>query len=79
MVEAVALLFVCIISGQGFDRHLFGLRKLAEDSGSPLPDLYQDPAYAYMNQHTLSTSTLSSDVVALGGFGPVVKNGLGVA
>ena len=64
--------------GQGFDRHLFGLRKLAEKTGRTLPDIYQDPAYAMINHNILSTSTLSSDVVELGGFGPVVKNGLGI-
>lgn len=64
--------------GEGFDRHLFGLRKLAEKRGGTLPEIYQDPAYAYINHHILSTSTLSSDVVALGGFGPVVKNGFGI-
>ncbi|KAK3908474.1 Carnitine O-palmitoyltransferase 2, mitochondrial [Frankliniella fusca] len=64
--------------GQGFDRHLFGLRKLAEKRGGTLPEIYQDPAYATINHNILSTSTLSSDVVALGGFGPVVKDGLGI-
>lgn len=64
--------------GQGFDRHLFGLRKLAEMKGGPLPEIYLDPAFSYLNHYILSTSTLSSDVVALGGFGPVVKNGLGI-
>lgn len=63
--------------GQGFDRHLFGLRKVAEKIGK-LPEIYQDPAYSFINHHILSTSTLSSDVVALGGFGPVVTDGLGV-
>lgn len=67
-----------VLTGEGFDRHLFGLRKLAEKKGRALPGIYQDPAYAYINHHILSTSTLSSDVVALGGFGPVVKNGLGI-
>lgn len=67
-----------MLVGQGFDRHLFGLRKLAEEKMVHLPEIYKDDAYAYLNHHILSTSTLSSDVVALGGFGPVVKNGLGV-
>ncbi|XP_034234835.1 carnitine O-palmitoyltransferase 2, mitochondrial [Thrips palmi] len=63
--------------GEGFDRHLFGLRKLAEMKGL-LPEIYKDPAYTHINHHILSTSTLSSDVVALGGFGPVVKDGFGI-
>lgn len=65
------------ISGEGFDRHLFALKKLADVSGKKV-GLFMDPAYASINHNILSTSTLSSDVVMLGGFGPVVDNGLGI-
>uniref|UniRef100_A0A8D0DVT5 Carnitine O-palmitoyltransferase 2, mitochondrial n=1 Tax=Salvator merianae TaxID=96440 RepID=A0A8D0DVT5_SALMN len=65
--------------GQGFDRHLFGLRTLAQSRGTPLPDFYQDRAYARINYNILSTSTLSSLAVQMGGFGPVVPDGFGVA
>ncbi|NXA48357.1 CPT2 palmitoyltransferase, partial [Nothocercus julius] len=64
--------------GQGFDRHLFGLRCLALSKGSALPDFYQDQAYARLNHNILSTSTLSSPAVQLGGFGPVVPDGFGI-
>ncbi|XP_066478949.1 carnitine O-palmitoyltransferase 2, mitochondrial isoform X1 [Tiliqua scincoides] len=64
--------------GQGFDRHLFGLRYLAESMGMPLPSFYQDQAYAQINHNILSTSTLSSPAVNIGGFGPVVADGFGV-
>lgn len=63
--------------GQGFDRHLFALRILAESSGK-VPELFQDPAYKQINHINLSTSTLSSPALMLGGFGPVVRDGLGV-
>ncbi|XP_064632032.1 carnitine O-palmitoyltransferase 2, mitochondrial-like [Lineus longissimus] len=63
--------------GQGFDRHLFGLRKIAETHGK-LPNIFNDPAYAYMNHCIISSSTLSSPAVQLGGFAPVVPNGYGV-
>ncbi|KAJ8683208.1 hypothetical protein QAD02_019000 [Eretmocerus hayati] len=63
--------------GQGFDRHLFALRKLAEKSGKRV-DLFQDPAYETINHNILSTSTLSSPVVIAGGFGPVVDDGFGI-
>uniref|UniRef100_UPI00358EE2C8 carnitine O-palmitoyltransferase 2, mitochondrial isoform X3 n=1 Tax=Myxine glutinosa TaxID=7769 RepID=UPI00358EE2C8 len=69
--------------GQGFDRHLFALRRLAmqQNGGdaTQVPAFYQDPAYARLNHIILSTSTLSSDAVTLGGFAPVTPNGLGVA
>lgn len=65
-------------SGQGFDRHLYGLRKLAEKSGESLPPLYQDEAYARINHNILSTSTLPSNLISFGGFAPVVRDGFGV-
>ncbi|XP_061488998.1 carnitine O-palmitoyltransferase 2, mitochondrial isoform X2 [Rhineura floridana] len=65
--------------GQGFDRHLYGLRCLAESRGAPLPGFYKDQAYALINHNILSTSTLSSPAVNMGGFAPVVPDGFGVA
>lgn len=67
------------MAGQGFDRHLFGLRYLAESRGIPLPDFYHDQAYAQINHNILSTSTLSSPAVHMGGFAPVVHDGFGIA
>ncbi|XP_068599274.1 carnitine O-palmitoyltransferase 2, mitochondrial [Brachionichthys hirsutus] len=64
--------------GQGFDRHLFALRHLATSKGGPPHGLYADPAYAALNHNVLSTSTLSSPAVQLGGFAPVVPDGFGV-
>ena len=40
--------------------------------------LFQDLCYAHMNDITLSTSTLSSDAVLLGGFAPVSPTGYGI-
>jgi carnitine O-palmitoyltransferase 2 len=65
--------------GQGFDRHLFGLRRFAEQDGRKLPAIFQDPAYAAINHNIISTSTLSSPTIRAGGFGPVVKDGFGIA
>uniref|UniRef100_A0A8C9P6T9 Carnitine O-palmitoyltransferase 2, mitochondrial n=1 Tax=Spermophilus dauricus TaxID=99837 RepID=A0A8C9P6T9_SPEDA len=66
------------ISGQGFDRHLFALRYLVAAKGIVLPELYLDPAYERINHNILSTSTLSSPAVNLGGFAPVVPDGFGI-
>lgn len=63
--------------GQGFDRHLFALRVLAEASGQQ-PDIFQDEAYTKINRIYLSTSTLSSPAILIGGFAPVIPEGLGV-
>ncbi|NP_001080201.1 carnitine O-palmitoyltransferase 2, mitochondrial isoform X1 [Xenopus laevis] len=64
--------------GQGFDRHLFALRHLASSKGLPIPEIYQDIPYAQINHNVLSTSTLTSPAVQLGGFAPVVPDGFGV-
>ncbi|XP_041647605.1 carnitine O-palmitoyltransferase 2, mitochondrial [Cheilinus undulatus] len=64
--------------GQGFDRHLFAMRYLANSKGQSLHSLYTDPAYAAINHNILSTSTLTSPAVSLGGFAPVVPDGFGV-
>jgi len=78
IIYFIKIYFPCFI-GQGFDRHLFGLRKLAEKSGGKLPAIFQDPAYAAINHNIISTSTLTSPSVRAGGFGPVVRDGFGVA
>lgn len=64
--------------GQGFDRHLFGLKHIAEMNDMKIPSLYQDEAYKFLNTHIISTSTLSAPGIIAGSFGPVVKNGLGI-
>lgn len=70
--------FQILVSGHGFDRHLFALRKIAENTGMDVPDLYKDPAYALINHNILSTSTLSAPMVLVGGFGAVVPDGYGI-
>ena len=66
-------------TGQGFDRHLFALRHFAEKKmGMETPDIFKDQTYQIMNHIILSTSTLSSHAVAMGGFAPVVPDGFGV-
>lgn len=63
--------------GQGFDRHLYALRLLAEKNNISC-NIFEDPAYVNLNHNIISTSTLSSPAVWAGGFGPVVRDGLGI-
>lgn len=63
--------------GQGFDRHLFAMRKLAEARGQS-PELFKDEGYRVMTHDILSTSTLPDASVRLGGFCPVVADGYGI-
>ncbi|GMT25977.1 hypothetical protein PFISCL1PPCAC_17274, partial [Pristionchus fissidentatus] len=64
--------------GQGFDRHLLGLRITAERAGRAPHDFYASAAHARMAHFVLSTSTLSTETLVFGGFGPVVPDGFGV-
>jgi carnitine O-palmitoyltransferase 2 len=65
-------------TGQGIDRHLFAMMYYAKKKGIDLPDIYKDKAYALLNHNTLSTSTLVSEAIEGGGFGPVVADGYGI-
>lgn len=71
-------MFFILYLGQGFDRHLFALKLLAQENQLKTPDLFTDRAYSNINYNILSTSSLTSDYVWLGGFGPVVKDGYGI-
>ncbi|XP_037975132.2 carnitine O-palmitoyltransferase 2, mitochondrial [Plutella xylostella] len=64
--------------GQGFDRHMFALKKIAEENNLPVPALFDSYEYKFLNKSILSTSTLSSPSVLAGGFGPVAQDGFGI-
>ena len=66
------------VMGKGFDRHLFGLSSIATELGMYVPALFTDPLHKYVNHFTMSTSTLSSEAVLVGGFAPVVHDGYGI-
>jgi len=65
------------VQGKGVDRHLFALRKLAEEENKVL-DIFKDISYQKMGENILSTSTLQSNYLAGGGFGPVHPQGFGI-
>lgn len=58
------------LMGNGMDRHLFALQNLAESHGEKVP-LFECEAFAKLSRIIISTSTLSSDALENGGFGPV--------
>lgn len=66
------------VMGQGFDRHLFALRKMAELEGGAVPKLFTLPAHDVMGRIILSTSTLSSPALEGGSFGPVNDDCYGI-
>ncbi|XP_031636280.1 carnitine O-palmitoyltransferase 2, mitochondrial [Contarinia nasturtii] len=64
--------------GQGFDRHMFGLKYMAEQNNIPLDPIFESDGYRKLNYNILSTSSLSSDGLLAGSFGPVVPDGYGI-
>ncbi|KAK6010456.1 hypothetical protein OSTOST_24515 [Ostertagia ostertagi] len=42
------------------------------------PALFEDPGFLRMGHFVLSTSTLSTNTIVFGGFGPVVDDGFGI-
>lgn len=64
--------------GQGFDRHLFGLKNIALEKKIPLDPLYEHEAYKKINHNIISTSTLTAVGLLAGGFGPVEHDGYGI-
>ena len=65
------------MAGQGFDRHLFVLRTLAEEAGLEL-GLFTDFSYHHLNHIIVSTSTLPAGSVLIGAFAPVIEDGYGI-
>lgn len=64
--------------GQGFDRHMFGLKYMTEIHDLPVSNIFKDPLYTIMNHIVLSTSTLDTKSVDFGGFAAVVSDGFGI-
>jgi carnitine O-palmitoyltransferase 2 len=66
------------VMGQGFDRHLFALKKMAALGHMDEPALFKLPSHAIMGHIILSTSTLSSPHLDGGSFGPVNEDCYGI-
>jgi len=57
---------------------LLGLKITAERLNRPIPAFFTDKSYERMGHFVLSTSSLSSDTIVFGGFGPVAEDGFGI-
>eukprot|EP00301_Raphidiophrys_heterophryoidea_P007125 c12803_g1_i1.p1 GENE.c12803_g1_i1~~c12803_g1_i1.p1 ORF type:complete len:741 (-),score=205.48 c12803_g1_i1:689-2911(-) len=65
--------------GNGFERHLFALKGLAETRGLPVPEFFQTSVgWKRLNHTILSTSNCGNPALRLFGFGPVVSDGFGI-
>jgi len=59
------------LSGEGFDRHLFALKYYAEKNNIEIPEIFTDKSYEVLNDFVVSTSTLNTEFIQFGGFGPL--------
>ncbi|XP_030826394.1 carnitine O-acetyltransferase-like, partial [Camarhynchus parvulus] len=67
-----------VLSGQGAERHLQGLRQAALAAGEPLPEIFLDPAYAQATHFRLCTLQVRSREGSWLLRGPLVPDGYGV-
>ena len=63
--------------GQGFDRHFYALQTLSEQSDRKV-EFFNTDAYKNLNHNILCSSTVGYPNITMGGFAPVVSNGLGI-
>ena len=77
MIRNLHLYIYTYYTGQGFDRHFFALKAFSQKDGQSQP-IFEDPSFAKLNHIIISTSTVASNSILLGGFGPVNPDGYGV-
>lgn len=64
--------------GQGFDRHLYCLRYLAQEEGLEEPNLFRDTSYTILTRNTIISTTVSSKALHSITFGPSILDGYGI-
>ncbi|KAL0274292.1 UNVERIFIED_CONTAM: hypothetical protein PYX00_006752 [Menopon gallinae] len=64
-----------VINGRGVDRHLLGLKLLAQANDMALPDIFMDKSYKKSTYFQLSTSNVPTKCDGFMVYGPLVKDG----
>ena len=65
-------------NGEAFDRHFFGLKMIAVESGMDLPEFFMDKTFSRALHFNMSTSQIGSKYDIVTCFGPVVPDGYGI-
>uniref|UniRef100_A0A8C1N037 Carnitine O-acetyltransferase n=1 Tax=Cyprinus carpio TaxID=7962 RepID=A0A8C1N037_CYPCA len=73
-------LFPCdqAIHGQGIERHMLGLRMIAIEDLTSLPDIFMDTSFAVASHFNLYTSQVGSKTDCVMCLGPMVPDGYGI-
>ncbi|XP_065916399.1 carnitine O-acetyltransferase-like isoform X2 [Dysidea avara] len=66
------------VFGEGFDRHLLGLRIQCTLDEVEMPSIFTDSSFAKCFHHSLSTSQMPADFPLLCAFGAMVPDGYGI-
>ncbi|XP_012266686.1 carnitine O-acetyltransferase-like isoform X2 [Athalia rosae] len=64
-------------TGQGIDRHLFGLKTIAAKKGSSIPDIFTDVGYTRSTHFNLTSSQVPYKTASFMCYGPVTPDGYG--
>ncbi|KAH8400511.1 hypothetical protein KR222_002554, partial [Zaprionus bogoriensis] len=63
------------LQGQGVDRHLLGLKLIAQENNLPIPAFFSSPGYTKSMHFRVSTSQVASVYEAFMGYGPATDDG----
>ncbi|KAM8715751.1 hypothetical protein ACLKA7_002747 [Drosophila subpalustris] len=63
------------LQGLGVDRHLLGLKMMAQENGLPIPEFYSSPGYTKSMHFRVSTSQVATTYDAFMGYGPATDDG----
>lgn len=66
------------IYGQGVERHMLGLKMVAIEDLTSLPEIFMDTSFAVASHFNLHTSQVGSKTDCVMCFGPMVPDGYGV-
>ncbi|XP_016968645.1 choline O-acetyltransferase [Drosophila biarmipes] len=77
-VDAHEKLIKEAISGQGIDRHLFGLQQMALENDLPLPEFFLSKGFVRSVTFQLFTSQVATSHDGFMAFGPLLSDGYGV-
>ncbi|XP_046845158.1 carnitine O-acetyltransferase-like [Xenia sp. Carnegie-2017] len=65
-------------NGEAFDRHFFGLKMIAVESGMDLPEFFMDKTFGRSVHFNMSTSQIGSKYDLVTCYGPAVPDGYGI-
>ncbi len=68
-----------VINLKSFDRHLLGLKLIANENQLELPEIYRSEAFKKLCHFYISSSQISSRFEAVTSYGPLVEDGYGAS